>query len=65
MDLVVFSLIFRRSGDFFVDVSSKWWFFRCFFVETVVFSLIFRYLGVTLENEAYMLGLGGAKKRKC
>ena len=27
----------------------------------MVFSLFFRFLGVTLENEAYMLGLGGAK----
>ena len=24
-----------------------------------------RHLGITLEKEAYMLGLGGAKKRKC
>ena len=65
--MVVFSLIFCRSGGLFrvswiflgvgglfVDFSSK----------LLFFSLIFRYLGVTLENEAYMLGLGGAKKRK-
>ena len=42
MAVFVFSLIFRRNGGFFVDVSSKWWFFRGCFVEMVVFSLIFR-----------------------
>ena len=31
--MVVFSLIFRRNGVFFVDVSSKWWFFRVFSSE--------------------------------
>ena len=28
VDLVVFPWMFRRSGGFFVDVSSKWWFVR-------------------------------------
>ena len=76
VELVDFSWIFRGTGGFFVDFSSKWWFFRGFFVKVVVFlltfrrnccfcSLTFHYLGVTLENEAYMLGHGGVKKRKC
>ena len=34
--MVVFSLIFSRSGGFFVDFSSKWCFFRGCFVEVVV-----------------------------
>ena len=48
VDLVVFSWIFRGSGGFFVDFSSnscffverssKWWFFRRIFVDLVVCS---------------------------
>ena len=60
VELVICSLIFRRNGGLFVDLL----------IEMLVFSLgslwsMRRSLGVTLENEAYMLGLGGAKKRKC
>ena len=75
MDLVVFLRMFRRNGGFFrgsiVKVMVFSWlfngnggFFIDFWSKLLFFSLIFRYLGVTLENEAYMLGLGGAKKRK-
>ena len=45
VELVVFSLIFRRDGGCFVDFSSNWWFFRGLFVDLVVFSLIFRRSG--------------------
>ena len=38
VEMVVFSLIFNRNGGFFVYFSSKWWFFRGFFVEMVVCS---------------------------
>ena len=44
--IACFSRVFHRSGGFFVDFSSKWWFFRGFFVDLVVFSLIFRRIGV-------------------
>ena len=42
MDLVVFSLIVRGSGGFFVDFLWIWWFFRGCLLDLVVFSWIFR-----------------------
>ena len=45
VDQVVFSLIFHGSGGFFIDFSSKWWFFHGLVVEMVVFSLIVRRSG--------------------